>query len=139
MLPLTNHSSTQLDPFKYTEQPRLRAIVFLAEAVSLARMGMLPKTWSTPRQLHAFLQISPQNHLSRLCSPPTEIPFQIELGLWPVLWPKFASKAKWLVDFQPVCFVACFLTLDTSRAGSLNGQRIDNIPCTSYFISKHPS
>ena len=49
MLPLTNHGSTQLDPFKYTEQPRLRAIVFLAEAVSLARMGMLPKTWEHPQ------------------------------------------------------------------------------------------
>ena len=80
---------------------------------------------------------------------------------------KICLKGKWQVNFQPVCFVACFLTLDTSCAGSLwalviplickseepctctclcvsvagslNGQRIDNIPCTSYFISKHPS
>lgn len=167
MLPLTNHSSTQLDPFKYTEQPRLRAIVFLAEAVSLARMGMLPKTWEHPQATACIsTDLTPKPSL-KVVLPSNRNSFSNRTWALACALAKICLKGKWQVDFQPVCFVACFLTLDTSYAGSLwalviplickseepctctclcvsvagslNGQRIDNIPCISYFISKHPS
>ena len=101
MLPLTNHSSTQLDLFKYTEQPRLRAIVFLAEAVSLARMGMLPKTWEHPQATGISTDLTPKPSL-KVVFPSNRNSFSNRTWALACALAKICLKGKWQVDFQRV-------------------------------------